>query len=234
MKKIIALLLCAAMLALLLAACGEKEESAENGTQAEGEEPASAEAATPAPAPTEPPTKAPTEPRVRPTRPVFEELVILDCSTLDYNKMGAVTLTEENPAPGFSASWLSPASAGPEIFKAVFPAVDVTVNDYMTGGVKMVIWCSDSSEAGAGDNQFELATKTNDQQENNWPWIDQIEDGWNTVYLPWDDVRITEPDPDNTSLTWIRIYSVGREADFMLARVSIVPYEQIPDDLVWW
>ena len=234
MKKIIALVLCVFMFAFLFAACGEKKDESDDSasvTEAGGE---ASETEATTPAPTEATTPAPTEPRTRPTRPVFEELVILDCTTLDYNKIGAVTLTEENPAPGFTSSWFSPASAGPEIFKAVFPAVDVTVNDYMTGAVKALIWCSDSSEAGAGDNQFELSTKTNDQEENNWSWIDQIEDGWNTVYLPWDDVRITEPDPDNTSLTWIRIYSVGREADFMLARVSIVPYEQIPDDLVWW
>ncbi|MCL2815586.1 MAG: hypothetical protein FWD23_13375 [Oscillospiraceae bacterium] len=231
MKKIIALVLCAFMLAFLMAACGEKEESKASENTEAGDAPATE---APTAAPTEPPTKAPTEPRTRPTRPVFEELVILDCSTLDYNKMGAVKLSEENPAPGFTASWLSPASAGPEIFKAVFPAVDVTVNDYMTGAVKMVIWCPDAGEAGSGDNQFELSTKTNDAQENNWPWTDQLEDGWNTIYLLWDDVRISEPDPDNTSLTWIRIYSVGREVDFMLARVSLVPYEQIPDDKLWW
>lgn len=229
MKKIIALVLCALMLAFLTAACGEKKEDPKASENTEAD---LAPETQPTPAPTEPTTKAPTEPRTRPTRPVFEELVILDCGTLDYNKIGAVKLTEDNPAPGFTSSWLSPASAGPEIFKAVFPAVDVTVSDYMTGAVKMVIWCADSGNAGSGDNQFELSTKTNDAQENNWPWTDQLEDGWNTIYLLWDDVRAD--DPDNTSLTWIRIYSVGREADFMLARVSLVPYEQIPDDKLWW
>ena len=231
-KKIVALLLLAAAIAILMAACGEKKEDDGSGTEP-GEDPGSTAATTAAP--TEATTRPPTEPRTRPTRPVFEELVIVDCTNLDYSKIGAVTLTEENPAEGFASSWLSPASVGAELFRAVFPAIDVTVNDYMTGAVKVVIWCSDEDGVGGGDNQFELATKTNDVQENNWAWTDQIETGWNTIYLQWEDVR-TDPnsEPDNTSLTWIRIYSVGREADFMLARVSLVPYEQIPDDLVWW
>ena len=229
MKKIIAIILCIAMLAALMAACGEKKDA--DAASDSTEEPGDVTEA-PTPAPTEPTTPKPTEPRTREKRPVFEELVILDCSTLDYNKISAVKLTEDNPAPGFTASWFSPASAGPEIFKAVYPAIDVTVKDYMTGAVKAVIWCSNADDIG-GENQFELATKTNDQQENNWSWTGQIETGWNTIYLLWDDANISEPEPDNTSLTWLRIYSVGRECDFMLARVSIVPYEQVPDDLVW-
>ena len=233
MKPLSKAMLILALLGLVLsslAACGkDADKDVADNTEEITE---ALEETTPEPTPA--PTPAPTEPRTRGTRPVFEELVIISGDSLEYSKIGGVSLTTDNPAPGFESSWYSPASTGAEIFKAVFPAIDVTVNDYMTGAIKMIVWCSDEDLMGDSDNQFELSTTTNDQMENNWAWIDQIETGWNTVYLTWDDVRISDPEPDNTSLTWIRIYAVGREADLMLAQVSLVPWEQVPDELAWW
>jgi len=221
------LLILSAALILFLCACGD---TADNGENTDAIEEAGADAAEPA---TEPATPEPTpEPTPRPTRPpppVFDELIILNCENLDANKLGnKITLSADDPAPGLSSSWVSPGP-GDVIFQAVFDPVDVTKGDYMTGALKAWIWCGDLDGIGTGDSQFELCTKTNDVQENNWSWRDQItEVGWNAVYLPWDEARESDPEPDNTSLTYIRIYSVGRTADFKLGRVSIVPYGEIP------
>jgi len=222
--KTIAFILLSALL-FSAPACGENEKPDDAGAGTEA-----AEEAAPATDPTTPePTPEPTPRPTRPPPPVFEELVILDCATLDANKLGnKITLTDEDPAPGLASSWYSPGP-GDVIFQAVFAPVDVTKGDYMTGAVKAWIWCDDLDGLGTGDTQFELCTKTNDAQENNWNWRDQINEvGWNAVYMPWDDARESDPEPDNSSLTYIRIYSVGRTANFKLGRVSIVPYGEIP------
>ena len=222
-----ALFLCS----FVFAACGET--AGDNNTATGGEDNTdSSPAPTPEPTP-EPTTPEPTQRPTRPPPPVFDELVIVSCDTLDFNKLGSrITLTTDDPAPELSSSWFSPGGSkgpGDVIFQIVINPIDVTRNDYMTGAIKVWIWCNDLDGLGTSDSQFEFCTKTNDTQENNWNWRDQIEtEGWNAVYLPWEDARESDPEPDNTSLTWIRIYSVGRTADFKLGQISLVPYNQIP------
>lgn len=214
---------------IVFAGCSEKADDGEVTNAGENETNLTPSDPETTPEPTPEPTPRPT----RPPPPEFEELIIVSCDTLDTNKLGSkITLDTEDPAPGLTSSWLSPGGSkgsGDVIFTMVFNPIDVTQGDYMTGAIKAWIWCNDLDGLGTSDSQFELCTKINDTQENGWSWRDQItEIGWNAVYLPWDEVRESDPEPDNTSLTWIRIYSVGRTADFKLGQVSIVPYSQVP------
>jgi len=227
--RLLAAALCAGLLAFALTGCG-------NGGSGSTTAATTLAGTTPAQTTTLPTTTLPTTPApTTPPPPTFDPVVILSCDTLDYNKMGSqITLTTDTPAPGLTSSWLSPAKNHDVVFNAVIPPFDATQNDYMTGALKLLIWCDDPDGLGGGDNQVEFNTAKADNQENSWQWTDQITQvGWNTVYLMWDDANGAGDPADNTSLTWIRIYAVDRTANFMLGQISIVPYDQVPADLAF-
>jgi len=186
-------------------------------------------ATTETPTTTEPTTPAPTEPP-----PTFTPVVILDCTKSDYNKLGKkMAVQSENPAPptGETAYWFSPASLGDVVMQATIPAFDATQNNYMTGALKVNIWVSDINLMG-GESQFEFNPTQPDVIENGWNWKNQVvQDGWNTVYLPWDQAR-ADGDPDNSSLTWFRMYDVGRTCDYAIGSISIVPISEVPSDVI--
>ncbi|MCL2772727.1 MAG: hypothetical protein FWD71_05185 [Oscillospiraceae bacterium] len=179
-------------------------------------------------------TAAPTTPAPTQPPPTFADAVVLDCTKIDYNKLGSVKVQSATPDPpaGETAYWYSRASIGDVVLQAVIPPFDATQNNYMTGALKVEVWCNDITLMGGSDSQFEFSTTTCDVDENAWNWKNQVtQNGWNTVYLPWDQASVTG-DPDYSALTWLRIYDVGRTCDYAIGSIYVVPLSEVPPDVI--
>jgi len=222
--KLCAVFMAFSLFAFSFAGCSSKKDNAAT-TSATASDTSATIPTTAVPTTTSAPTTiATTEPP-----PTFADVVVLDCTKPDYNKIGSsikVQSSAPDPAPGQTAYWYSKASVGDVVLQAVIPPFDATQNNYMTGALKLEVWCSDITLIGT-ENQFEFNTKTNDVDENSWNWTSQItQNGWNTIYLPWDEANVSD-NPDYSALTWIRMYDVGRKCDYAIGSIMVVPISEV-------